>query len=124
VVAQLAGRVLVAHNAPFDLRFIQAEFRRIGHQMPQSNTVDTYRLTGCKLEVACERFGITNDLAHSALGDAHATARVLRAVVDHHYEGVVPDGWLGAAAGANPAVWPVIEPPRDARPPLSRVPRA
>ncbi|GAA2846576.1 hypothetical protein GCM10010517_03320 [Streptosporangium fragile] len=78
---RVAGRVLVAHNASFDLRFLRA--------LPGSHwvteTLCTKRLAphfvpGEKVTLAacCERAGISLVGAHAALADARATAELLR----------------------------------------------
>lgn len=79
----LAGRVFVAHNASFDWRFIDASFEREGIMTPtiaQTCTCQTARsvgLTPATLAACCEFYSITNNHAHSALGDALATAELL-----------------------------------------------
>ncbi|MFC4062727.1 exonuclease domain-containing protein [Planomonospora corallina] len=78
---RIAGRVLVAHNAPFDLRFLKV--------LPGSHwvteTLCTQRLAPeflphgkWTLAACCERAGIPLRNAHSALADARATAELLR----------------------------------------------
>lgn len=78
---RVAGRVLVAHNAPFDLRFLR--------DLPGSHwvteTLCTRRLAsdfvpGEKVTLAacCERAGIPLVDAHAALEDARATAELFR----------------------------------------------
>jgi DNA polymerase III epsilon subunit family exonuclease len=120
LVEQLADRVVVAHNAPFDLRFLGAEFERLGHSMPGMSVVDTLRLTRCKLAVACERYGVVNDAAHMAVGDAHATGALLRAVIERDLGGVVDPEILGCDVPAPRSLWPAIATPASARPPRGR----
>jgi len=80
----LAGRVFVAHNVSFDSRFLLAEYSRMGASIPvhQSTMLCTMKLSRSligrgKLSDCCDYFGIANEDAHSALGDAHATALLL-----------------------------------------------
>jgi DNA polymerase-3 subunit epsilon len=40
----LAGRVLVAHNVPFDARFLEAEFSRCGVSLPPPPLMCTMQL--------------------------------------------------------------------------------
>lgn len=90
VVSFLRGAVFVAHNAPFDKRFICAELRRIGHTPPDFPCVCTMRLThtvdplapGRRLSQICEHFGIRLHGAHSAYADARATAELLGACLE------------------------------------------
>jgi len=83
----LAGRVFVAHNASFDMRFIRAAYEGLGYDIPvvPETSLCTMRwasqllpqasrsLAGC-----CEYAGIVLDGAHAALVDATATAELLR----------------------------------------------
>ncbi|PFG32038.1 exonuclease domain-containing protein [Paramicrobacterium agarici] len=81
----LQGRVFVAHNVNFDLRFLQAEFERAGYLLhPQIPSLCTMRLAhsfglggSASLAAACESFGIPLGSAHRAGDDAFAAAQLL-----------------------------------------------
>jgi DNA polymerase-3 subunit epsilon len=81
----LRGRVVVAHNASFDIRFLVAELELIGYRFAQPPvTLCTQRLArsylpGVRRSLAhlCEVFGIELEGAHRASVDALATARLL-----------------------------------------------
>ena len=76
------GRRLVAHNASFDRRFLEAEFRRAGINLDPIHTLCTMQVAsrlgiGRKLEACCAATGVENTAPHTALGDARATAELL-----------------------------------------------
>jgi DNA polymerase-3 subunit epsilon len=82
----LHGGVLVAHNAPFDVAFLAAEYKRVGTAMPDVAVICTLRLARrLELEVAsfslvdcCAHFGIPHQRRHRADEDVEATMRLLQ----------------------------------------------
>ena len=80
----LHGRALVAHNAPFERRFLTHEFERakaengLTQLWADTMTLSNQHLGVKKLEQALAVAQIHNPLAHSALADAQATAELLR----------------------------------------------
>ncbi|WP_282938106.1 exonuclease domain-containing protein [Corynebacterium auriscanis] len=83
----LHGRTIIAHNAPFDIRFLTTEFERIGVTLPAYGAWvhDTLPLcrqcfpeTNGSLDKVAKLLGITNDRPHAALADALATAEIYR----------------------------------------------
>jgi DNA polymerase-3 subunit epsilon len=89
LVELLAGRVLVAHNASFDTRFLIAELTRAGYPIdPTAHSLCTMRLAreylpGARrsLRDCCDAFDIEIGDAHRASADALATARLLAAYI-------------------------------------------
>ncbi|GAA4953820.1 hypothetical protein GCM10023205_14150 [Yinghuangia aomiensis] len=85
LAALFAGAVVVAHNASFEQRFLEAEFAAAGIAMPLLPALCTMRLartTGLdlpdhKLGTCCAHFGLDFPDAHAALADARVTARLL-----------------------------------------------
>lgn len=76
----LRGAVLVAHNARFDLAFLEMEYARAGLWAPYVPVVDTLGLSrrvlvlpSHRLAAVCEHLGIGRGRAHRALDDADAT---------------------------------------------------
>jgi DNA polymerase-3 subunit epsilon len=88
VAELLRGRVMVAHNAPFDRRVLRQAFERIGHEWPDPPVICTAALARTMLPlqqkrglgVLADALGIEVDLAHRALADAETCARVLCAL--------------------------------------------
>jgi len=85
---QLRGRLLVAHNAPFDRRVLRQAFGRIGLEWPELPVLCTAALARALLPLQRERrlaaladaLGIEVEVAHRALPDAETCARVLCAL--------------------------------------------
>ncbi len=84
VLGRLAGRVVVAHNAPFDRSFLAAAARRLGLVFPRMEWVDTLWLArlllpgggGYSLPALKARLGIELP-SHRAVPDAEAAGRLL-----------------------------------------------
>ncbi|MEW9835386.1 DNA polymerase III subunit epsilon [Mesorhizobium sp. ZMM04-4] len=80
------GAHLVAHNASFDMAFINAEFARLGHPpVEQDRVIDTLAIAKRKhpmgpnsLDALCRRYGIDNShrTKHGALLDSELLAEV------------------------------------------------
>ena len=86
VLRAIAGRTIVAHNASFDLRFLANELQRAGVLLEELPLVGvcTMRWSESFLHAAsrrlidcCKACGVSLQEAHSAAGDAMATAQLL-----------------------------------------------
>lgn len=84
---RLAKAAVAAHNARFDLAFVRREYRRAGWDLPLVPALCTleasaYHLPSLdrrRLAECCWAVGVPVNGAHSALGDARATAALLAA---------------------------------------------
>ncbi|MGZ4195478.1 MAG: exonuclease domain-containing protein [Solirubrobacteraceae bacterium] len=84
----LKGRVMVAHNAPFDRRVLRQAFDRASLEWPDPPVLCTAALARTLLPLQCERrlravadaLGIDVTVVHRALADAETCARVLCAL--------------------------------------------
>ena len=122
----LAGLPIVAHNARFDTAFLRSEYENAGWDLPSLASyctldashhhlphLDRRRLADC-----CSAAGIRIENAHSALGDARATASLLKSYIARYR---AADGVLAAAQNeARNARWPQ----GPSRAPLLQVDRA
>jgi DNA polymerase-3 subunit epsilon len=87
----IAGSVLVAHNAPYDIGFLKGACQRTGHLWPSATVIDTVRLArhivskdeapNRKLGTLARLFGSPTTPDHRALTDARATVHVLHALL-------------------------------------------
>lgn len=85
VVGRLRERIFVAHNAPFDWRFVSHEVRRSAGIELRGEALCTVRLSRAllphlprrSLDAVTHYFGIDIGARHRAAGDALATAHVL-----------------------------------------------
>jgi len=121
----LSGRVVVGHNVDrFDLAFLLAECRRLGDgQAPEDViTLDTLVVAQTYLDLpgkarlidCCDRYALTWEDHHSALGDARVTAELLGAMreelgddllgLDRLLDESRSRTWPGAE-DARPAAW-------------------
>jgi DNA polymerase III subunit epsilon len=92
--AILAGGVFVAHNAPFDLRFVEWEMKRGDFGPPRGRVLCTARfarrtlpeLRSKSLDSLIHYYGIECHARHRAYGDALATADILVRLLDRAEE--------------------------------------
>lgn len=103
LVRDLAGRVVVAHNARFDVGFLTQALGTRGHlargaRVPRVCTMEWARhfitTPSRRLTTCCEVAGVEIGRHHSALDDAEAAAGLLR-----HYMAV------GRQRGEEPLAW-------------------
>jgi DNA polymerase-3 subunit epsilon len=107
----LSGRVLVAHNASFDARFLDAEFSRCGVRLPPPPVMCTMALAsqylsglpGRSLAACCSAASVELSGHHSALGDARAAAGLLARYRTAHHQ--LPESWILAILQAAAAAW-------------------
>lgn len=110
LAAELTGCIPVAHNASFDIGFIEAEWSRAGLGSLDMSALDTLPMARSldlpgRLSDLSAALGVTLDDAHQALGDARALSRVLLALLDR-----------GASQGPVPAFGlPQLSPPPSRR---------
>ncbi|MEZ5252366.1 MAG: exonuclease domain-containing protein [Microthrixaceae bacterium] len=87
----IADSVLVAHNARFDMSFLQAALRRSGRDELTNPVIDTVPLsrrlfsdevTNHRLSTLARHFRLAHRPTHRALDDALATAELLHIVID------------------------------------------
>ncbi|MBP2450950.1 exonuclease domain-containing protein [Mycolicibacterium lutetiense] len=109
LLEMLGGRVLVAHNASFDMRFLHRELQLARYELPSRPTALcsmkwARRMIGAvKLSHCCDALDIPLTNAHSALGDAHATAELLSRLIGSC--GIHPE-WQADLAHCSSYTWP------------------
>jgi DNA polymerase-3 subunit epsilon len=90
----LKDRVFVAHNAPFDWSFINAELLRTTGRALLGERLCTVRLArkivpevrSRSLDSLCYYFNVPNEARHRAFGDARATAIIFRRMLERARE--------------------------------------
>jgi DNA polymerase-3 subunit epsilon len=115
VLGYLAGRVPVAHNLSFDLRFLDAELGRLGTGLPAGfRGLCTMRMAGGYLDglagrtlaACCAAASVPLTQAHSALADARAVAGLM--AVYGRCQSTFPSEWNDALHRASSARWPIL----------------
>jgi ATP-dependent Lhr-like helicase len=120
ITSLLQGTVVVAHNAPFDLGFLDAEYARLQLPTPVTASLCTLELAlrysphlpRHTLTACCAGEGVTMGTAHTATDDADAaTALLARYLTKARSSGVATLADLGVANPAgNPNQTPLSEP--------------
>ncbi|GLY38859.1 hypothetical protein Amsp01_048830 [Amycolatopsis sp. NBRC 101858] len=118
LVERLRGRVVVAHNWPFDAMHLRAEFGRLGVDTPfepdaglcTMRAAGRARLSsGRSLIDCCAAAGLPERAWHAAIDDARGAGELLAFLLRHAPSAVdVTDAHLQAADWA----WPDLEPRR------------
>lgn len=111
-LAFIDGAKLVAHNATFDMTFVNAELQRLGHpEIETSRVVDTLALAKRKhpmgpnsLDALCRRYGIDNSrrTKHGALLDSELLAEVYIELIGGKQASLVLEASPAQALGGGP----------------------
>lgn len=122
-LAFIGDAPLVIHNAEFDLKFLNAELRRLGYPpLSPARATDTLRIARqrfpgaqASLDALCRRFGIDNTARtrHGALLDSELLAEVYLELVGGRQPGLAL-GSRGVVAARTAAT--LRREPRAARP--------
>jgi DNA polymerase-3 subunit epsilon len=113
LIQSVVGRTVVAHNAPFDVRFMRVELARAGYSWtgPDIPALCTMELAGRyvrsssrKLGDCCRAAQLEVAGSHEALADARAVAALLVHLMATTYR---PPPWAGVASDAERYAWPV-----------------
>lgn len=108
-LAFIDGAKLVAHNATFDIAFLNVEFGRLGHPVVDpGHVVDTLALARRKhpmgpnsLDALCRRYGIDNArrTKHGALLDSELLAEVYIELIGGKQAALILDSATAPASG-------------------------
>ena len=111
-LAFIGDAPLVIHNAGFDIKFINAELARTGHDpIPLARAIDTIEIAKRKipgarysLDELCKRFGVdlSGRAKHGALLDADLTAQIYLELVGGRQRGLALAPVEIVAAEAEP----------------------
>ena len=125
VLDLLQDAVFVAHNAPFDLRFMDAELMAAGYRPLGNVCVDTlelarsrYRLPSYSLPNLAARLGIEAPGAHRALADVQTTRALLKRLVHDtraRYLADLDPSIAGLPIDVAPVPLPIIQAIRERR---------
>jgi DNA polymerase-3 subunit epsilon len=112
LLAFLGDARLVIHNAAFDLRFLNAELKRLAQApIPFARAIDTIEIAKSKipgarysLDELCKRFGVDLSVRtkHGALLDAELTAQIYLELVGGRQKGLGVAPVEAAAAPGEP----------------------
>jgi DNA polymerase III subunit epsilon len=119
---------LVIHNAEFDMRFLNAEYRRLGlPTLPMTRSIDTLAMARkmfpgapASLDALCKRYDVDNTkrVYHGALMDAELLAEVFLHLSGGHQPQFLSNSQNEESANAESdsigTLWPVREFPLSA----------
>lgn len=117
IASAMQGTTLVAHNAAFDVAFLRREFDLAGWELPALQTYCTLEassyylphLARRRLPDCCDAAGVPLHRAHSALGDATATAHLLHSYLASEQSVRQAPSWSPVHAALAPPTsqeWP------------------
>lgn len=114
IATAMQGTTLVAHNAAFDVAFLRREFELAGWELPALQTYCTLEassyylphLARRRLPDCCDAAGVPLHRAHSALGDATATAHLLHSYLVSEQSIQQAPSWSPVHAALTPPTSP------------------
>lgn len=104
MVTNSGGGTVVGHNVMFDARFLEAELRHAGFELPSTPMFCTLQALGGNLRDCCRDYGVEHETWHSALDDALAAAKLFARWLEDNGS----DPWRDRVFtyGTPRAVWP------------------
>jgi DNA polymerase-3 subunit epsilon len=89
ILKRFENRIIVAHHAAFEDKFLAAEFKRAGIVVPPLPAIDTLLLSrqvvelpNYKMQTVLQHYGIEEIDLHTALGDVRALNKILPILIN------------------------------------------
>jgi DNA polymerase III epsilon subunit-like protein len=108
ILKRIENRIIVAHHAAFEDKFLAAEFKRAGIKLPPLPALDTLWLArqvvdlpNYKMQTVLQHYGIEEVDLHTALGDVRALNKVLSMLISQATSILYP---------TNHSALPLVEP--------------
>ena len=90
ILKRFENRVVVAHHAAFEDKFLAAEFKRAGIKVPPLPALDTLWLSrevldlpNYKMQTVLQHYGVEELDLHTALGDVRALNKILPSLIEN-----------------------------------------
>jgi len=89
ILKRFENRIIVAHHAAFEDKFLAAEFKRAGIKVPPLPALDTLWLSrevvdlpNYKMQTVLQHYGVEEIDLHTALGDVRALNKILPTLIN------------------------------------------
>ena len=99
ILKRFENRIIVAHHAAFEDKFLAAEFKRAGIKVPPLPALDTLWLArqvvdlpNYKMQTVLQHYGVDEIDLHTALGDVRALNKVLPTLINQGTSILYPTG--------------------------------
>jgi len=99
ILKRFENRIIVAHHAAFEDKFLAAEFKRAGIKLPPLPALDTLWLSrevldlpNYKMQTVLQNFGVEESDLHTALGDVRALNKILPTLISQTSAILYPTG--------------------------------
>lgn len=99
ILKRFENRIIVAHHAAFEDKFLAAEFKRAGIKLPPMPALDTLWLSrevldlpNYKMQTVLQHFCVEETDLHTALGDVRALNKILPTLISQSSAILYPTG--------------------------------
>ena len=99
ILKKFENRIVVAHHAAFEDKFLAAEFKRAGIKVPALPALDTLWLSrqvldlpNYKMQTVLQHYGVEELDLHTALGDVRALSKILPSLIENANNIFYPTG--------------------------------